>query len=76
MNDIIDEMLKEHDETMKKKKSICHYWSWDWFDDGEEFQCCLYWWFTKTEIYPDRNPNNPCWEYDDWNCKYFKEKEW
>ena len=54
----------------------CDYWSWDWFDDGEEFQCCLYWWFTKTEIYPDRNPNNPCWEYDDWNCEYFKEREW
>lgn len=49
----------------------CRYWSWDWFDDGEEFQCCLYWWFTRTEIYPDLSPNNPGWEYDDWNCEYF-----
>lgn len=54
----------------------CDYWSWDWLDDGEEFQCCLYWWFTQTEVYPYRNPNNPCWEYDDWNCEYFKEREW
>ena len=25
----------------------CDYWSWDWLDDGEEFQCCLYWWLHK-----------------------------
>lgn len=54
----------------------CYYWDWDWFDDGEEFQCCLYSFFTKTEIYPAHNPNNPYWEYDDWNCEYFKEREW
>ena len=53
----------------------CFYWDWDWYDDGEEFQCCLYWFFTKTEIYPYSNPNNPCWEYEDWNCEYFKEKK-
>ena len=53
----------------------CHYWDWDSLGD-EEFECCLYWWFTQTDIHPDRNSDNPHHQYDDWDCEYFKENEW
>ena len=49
----------------------CKYWSWDWYDDGEEFECCLYCFFTHTDIYPTLQDSYPYDEYVDWDCKYF-----
>jgi hypothetical protein len=57
------------------KCSDCKYYSWDWFDDGEEFRSCLYWFFTQTNIYPALENNNPWDEDEDWDCKYFKRDE-
>lgn len=51
----------------------CEYWDWDWFDDGEEFQRCLYWFHTQTDIYPTLQKDCPYDEDVDWDCKYFKE---
>lgn len=53
------------------KCSDCRYWSWDWYDDGEEFECCLYWFFTHTDIYPTLQDEYPYDEYIDWDCKYY-----
>lgn len=53
----------------------CYYWDWDWCDDGEEFQCCLYWFYTQTDTYPTIQENYPYDEDADWDCKYFKENK-
>lgn len=53
----------------------CYYWDWDWFDDGEEFQSCLYWFYTQEEIYPSLESGFPDDEYEDWDCKYFRSEK-
>lgn len=59
MNNIKRGYKRINEVLIMVKCSDCKYYSWDWFDDGEEFRSCLYWFFTKTNIYPALENNNP-----------------
>ena len=50
----------------------CYYWSYDALGDIE-FETCLYWFFTRSDIYPSHEDDYPNDEYEDWDCKYFRD---
>lgn len=55
----------------------CYYWDWDCYDDGEEFQCCLYWFFSGDKnTYPSLQDDYPADEDADWSCQYYKDERY
>lgn len=54
----------------------CEYWDWDAFDGGEEFQRCLYGFYTQKNIYPVFQDDYPFDDEVDWDCKYFEKDKY